>query len=51
MYSPFRPVARGHVAQPLVLELDMDSEDIDDNTTEPGSDETHLYDYETDHDF
>jgi len=50
-YSPFRPVARSPVAQPLVLELDMDSEDISDDTTEPDSNETHLYEYETDQDF
>ena len=41
-YSPFRPVARSPVAQPLVLELDMDYEDISDDTTEPDSNETHL---------
>ena len=50
-YSPFRPVVRSPVAQPLVLELDMDSEDISDDTTGPGSDETHLYEYDTDQDF
>ena len=47
----FRPVVRSHVAQPLVLELDMDSDDIGDDTTEPDSNETHLYGYETDQDF
>ena len=41
----FRPVARSHVAQPLVLELDMDSDDIGDDTTEPDSNEN-MYDYE-----
>ena len=40
-YSPFRPIARSPVAQPLVLELDMDFEDISDDTTEPDSNETH----------
>ena len=33
------------VAQPLVLELDMHSEDINDDTTKPDSNETHLYEY------
>ena len=50
-YNPFRPVARSPVAQPLVLELDMDFEDISDDTTEPDSNETHLYEHETDQDF
>ena len=44
--SPLSPVA-----QPLVLELDMHSEDINDDTTKPDLNETHLYEYDTDQDF
>ena len=39
-YSPFRPLARGHAARQMV-ELDMDSEDVD--TTEADYNETQTF--------